>query len=278
MTMAQDGTPEDVEARLILAAIYERYGYDFRGYAPQTMRQRLKAALTKFGAAHLGDLQHRILNEPVFFGSLLDDLTLPVTEAFRDPAFYLAFRQRVVPLLRTYPHIKLWVAGCASGEEVYSMAILLDEENLYERTQIYGTDISRRALDQAREGVYSEQQLDLFSQNHQRSGGHGHFRDYCTVGYRQVAIREGLRRNVVFFQHDLSTDHALGEMHVVLCRNVLIYFGEALRQRVVAVLTGALCRGGFLCLGASETVSPAFAMILHEFAPRERIYRHGQTT
>jgi len=271
--MAPDKNIEEIEVRLVLEAINARYGYDFRDYSPESMRRRVQAAMARSGASNLGVLQHRLLAEPDFFVSILDDLTVQVSEMFRDPSFYRTFREQVVPMLRTYPQLKVWHAGCAGGEEVYATAILLSEENLYERTQIYATDMSARAVEQAREGIYPAAQTDLFSDNYRESGGRHRLADYYSSAYGRIAIHDKLKRNVVFFQHDLVSDYALGEMQVVFCRNVLIYFGESLRARVLGVFADSLCRGGFLCLGGSERVSPARADLFSDFAAAERIYR-----
>jgi len=271
--MAPDKYIEEIEVRLVLEAINARYGYDFRDYSPDSMRRRVQAALARSGAGNLGLMQHRLLTEPDFFASLLDDLTVQVSEMFRDPSFYRIFREQVVPMLRTYPQLKIWHAGCAGGEEVYATAILLTEENLYERTQIYATDMSGRAVEQAREGIYSAAQADLFSDNYRQSGGKHRLADYYSSAYGRIAVHDKLKRNVVFFQHDLVSDYALGEMQVVFCRNVLIYFGDSLRARVLGVFADSLCRGGFLCLGGSECVSAASADLFCDFAAAERIYR-----
>lgn len=264
---------DELETRLILEAIFAKYGYDFRGYGAATMRRRIAAALARTGAAHLGELQHRILTEPEFFVSVLDDLTVQVSEMFRDPQFYRTFREQVVPLLRTYPELKIWHAGCASGEEVYTTAILLAEENLAERTQIYATDVSARAVERARAGVYPEDRASVFSSNHAASGGKRPFDEYCASAYGGIVVREWLRKQIVFFQHNLVSDYALGEMHVVLCRNVLLYFGPGLRERVLDLFAGSLCRGGFLCLGSSEAIAPSRAHVFGEFSAAQRIYR-----
>jgi chemotaxis protein methyltransferase CheR len=264
---------EDLEIRLLLSAIQAKYGYHFVDYAEGSIRRRVRAALTRSGLAHLGELQHRILLDPSFFASILDDLTVRVSEVFRDPAFFRAFRERVLPILRTYPQLKIWHAGCASGEEVYSTAILLAEENLYERSQIYATDMSPKALEAARAGVYSEERALEFERNYLESGGKARLDAHFSSAYGRIAVREGLRRNVVFFQHDLATDHALGEMHVVFCRNVLIYFGSPLRDRVFSTFAGCLERSGFLCLGVNEGLSPFAKESFTEFAERERIFR-----
>jgi chemotaxis protein methyltransferase CheR len=271
--MAPDTDIEEIEVRLVLEAINARYGYDFRDYSPESMRRRVQAALARSGAHDFGVMQHRLLTEPDFFASILGDLTVQVSEMFRDPSFYRAFREQVVPTLRTYPQLKIWHAGCAGGEEVYATAILLSEENLYERTQIYATDMSLRAVERAREGIYPVAQADLFSENYLQSGGKHRLSDYFSSAYGHIAVHEKFKRNVVFFQHDLVSDYALGEMQVVFCRNVLIYFGESLRHRVLGVFADSLCRGGFLCLGGSERVPASADDRFGDFAIAERVYR-----
>ena len=270
--MLPNSDVEAIETRLLLQAIYERYGYDFRGYAPDLMERRVKTALTKSGMKHLGEVLHRALVEPDYFHALLHDLTVQVSEMFRDPLFYLAFRKKVVPILRTYPHIKIWHAGCATGEEAYTTAILLLEEGLLKRTQIYATDIDMGALEQARGGAYSPTQLANFGSNYREAGGRADPADYYTSAYDGMAFKEVLRKSIVFFQHNLVTDYALGEMQVIFCRNVLIYFGEELRNRVTSVLVQGLCDGGFLCLGKSEHI-PMRWKEFEELAASERIYR-----
>jgi chemotaxis protein methyltransferase CheR len=272
--MQQDPEVEQIEIRLILEAIHARYGYDLRDYAPPSMRRRVLAALARSEAANLGDLQHRLLVDPALFALVLDHLMVQVSEMFRDPSFFLAFRREIVPLLRTYPQLKIWHAGCASGEEVYAMAILLVEENLYERTQIYATDLSPQALERAREGVYPGDLARRFATSHRAAGGTASFDSYVSSAYDRIAVRESLRRNIVFFQHNLVSDQPPGEMQVIFCRNVLIYFGADLRRRVVAKLGGGLCRGGFLCLGNSEQAPDTIdGVVFRDQAAPERIYR-----
>lgn len=270
--MTSDYDAEAVEVRLVLEAIHARYGYDFRDYQFPSIRRRVLAALAKSGLRHLGDLQHEILTSPASCASIVDELTIGVTGMFRDPEFYRLMRSRMVPVLRTYPQLKIWHAGCASGEEIYSVAILLQEEGLHERSQIYATDVSVAALERARSGVYPEASLEAFAGAYRAAGGAGRFDNYCSAGYGRIVMHEALRRNIVFFQHDLATDYALGEMHVILCRNVLMYFADPLRARVLSMFGRGLVHGGFLCLGNSERLlhgAPDFT----EFAASQRIYR-----
>jgi len=270
--LAKDSV-EDLEIRLLLEAIFGKYGYRFQDYAEASMRRRVRAALARSGLPHFGELQHKLLCDPEFFASLLDDLTVRVSDVFRDPPFFRAFREKVVPLLRTYPLLKIWHAGCASGEEVYTTAILLAEENLYDRVQIYATDMSSTALEMARAGVYGDERADGFERNYRESGGKSSLESYFSRAYGRMTVREQLRRNIVFFQHDLASDHALGDMHVVFCRNVLIYFGSTLREQAFATFADCLGRGGFLCLGSNEGLSPVASKAFAEYAASERIYR-----
>jgi chemotaxis protein methyltransferase CheR len=265
---------EGIETRLLLEAINAQYGYDLRDYAPTSMRRRVLAALAASGLPHLGELQHQVLTDPAFFASVLDGLTVRVSELFRDPPFHLTFRTQVVPLLRTYPLLKIWHAGCASGEEVYTTAILLQESGLYDRTQIYATDLSHEALEQARHGIYSAEHLPRFAANYQQAGGTATISAYYTEAYDRIAMRESLRRNVVFFQHNLVSDHVFGEMNVIVCRNVLIYFGPDLKKRVLHKFEQSLTPRGFLCLGTSEHL-PSYAApgSFSDFAGPQRIYR-----
>lgn len=270
---AVDQEAERIEVALLLDAIHAKYGYDLRGYTPEPMQRRVRSVLARTGAAHLGELQHRLLHDADFFASVLDNLTVQVSSMFRDPGFYRALREQLVPILRTYPEIKVWHAGCSSGEEVYAMAILLAEEDLCERTQIYATDISAGALERAREGVYPEAQLAAFESGYAASGGKRSFQSYCRGAYGRIVLSERLRDNVVFFQHNLVSDYALGEMHLILCRNVLIYFGVELRERVLGTFATGLRRGGFLCLGASESMPDSHTSEFGVFDSFERIYR-----
>jgi len=268
--------PDEVEAlevRLLLEAIYCQYGYDLRDYASTSMRRRVLAALRRSGLAHLGEMQHKLLVDQPFFATVLDTLTVRVTELFRDPTFHLAFRERVVPVLRTYPLVRIWHAGCASGEEVYATSIILSEEGLYDRAQIYATDLSHDALDQARHGIYPAAQLGKFTENYRRAGGTASLSSYYTEAYDHIAMRESLRRNVLFFQHNLVSDHVFGEMNLIVCRNVLIYFGPELKVRVLRKFDQSLCPRGFLCLGTSEHLAYSPTLPFQEFAGRDRIFR-----
>jgi chemotaxis protein methyltransferase CheR len=267
------GEIDAIQGKLILEGIYQRYGYDLRGYASESMYRRLSALRIRSGAPHMGELMHRILSNPAFFMKALNELTVQVSEIFRDPDVYRTLRDRVLPMLRTYPTLKIWHAGCSAGEEAYTSAILLLEENLYDRAQIYATDMSPSAIELAREAVYPEVVAETFTRNYAQFGGKGKANDYFTQAYGRIAMREALKRNIMFFEHTLGSDQVFGEMNVIFCRNVLIYFGEPWREKVMDTFISSLGRGGFLCLGTSERVSPTRMGAFTEFAPSERIYR-----
>lgn len=264
---------DDADTRTLLEAIFERYGYDFRGYAPGSMNRRLRFALARSGQPTLRALLRQVVDAPDAFARILGDLTVRVSELFRDPAFFRTLRERVVPFLRTYPLINIWHAGCATGEEAYSTAVMLREEGLLDRCQIYATDLSSAAVEQAKQGVFSADTLPTIVERYRRAGGADALHAHATIAYGQIAFRESLRRRILFFQHDLVSDYVFAEVQVVFCRNVLIYFGRSLREHVIHRLTASLCPGGFLCLGSSERLSRTARTSLIEFASNERIYR-----
>jgi chemotaxis protein methyltransferase CheR len=242
------------ELKPLLEAIDARYGCDLRGYAPRSLRRRIALARAKVREeAH--EFERRILEDSESFACFLHDLTVHVSELFRDPVLYRALRQQVLPILRTYPQIRIWHAGCASGEEAYASAIMFSEEGLYERSQIYATDLSAKVLQSA---------------------------NYFQVGHGHLVVRESLKRNILFFQHNLVSDHDFGEMHVIFCRNVMIYFGRELRERVLSRLEQSLCAGGFLCLGESEQLSRGAlaggGAQFEALSAAARIYRHVDGT
>ena len=249
--------PDVGDDRLVdgfLDAIYERRHYDFRRYARASLRRRLALAVTEFRCQSLRNLQALVLGDDNAFGTLVRILTVPVSEMFRDPAFFRVFREDVVPELRTYPSLKVWVAGCSSGEEVYSLAIVLAEEGLINRCLIYATDINEESLGRARAGVYATDRVQLFSENYFKSGGKFSLSRYYTAAYGSAVLARSLMENVVFSDHSLATDSVFSEVQVVTCRNVLIYFDRSLQDRVLGLFSDALPRRGFLGLGSKETV------------------------
>ncbi|WP_313073121.1 protein-glutamate O-methyltransferase CheR [Melaminivora sp.] len=266
----------EIEQHLLIEAIYRRYHYDFRSYAQASLRRRLQTALVRFNCSTLSQLQHLVLHDAAVFPELLQYLTVQVSDMFRDPEYFRALREKVVPILRTYPSLKIWIAGCSAGEEVWSMAILLREEGLLERSLIYATDINPAALQKAEAGVYEIERVPGFTENHARSGGRSSLSEYYSAAYGRVVFDKSLRRNIVFSDHSLATDSVFAEMQLISCRNVLIYFERALQDRAVGLFHESLCRRGFLGLGTKESLRfSAHAAQFDEFAPRERIYQKG---
>ncbi|KAF1023728.1 MAG: Chemotaxis protein methyltransferase [Paracidovorax wautersii] len=266
----------DIELHLFLEAVYLKYHYDFRSYVGASLKRRLHDALPYFGCDTLTRLQDRLLHEDAVIGPLLDYLTVQVTEMFRDPSYFLALREQVVPMLRTYPSLKIWVAGCSTGEEAWSLAILLAEEGLLDRTIIYATDINPRALQTAQAGVYPLDRVADYTRAHRAAGGTTSLSDHYTAAYGHVKFDDRLQRHMVFSDHSLATDSVFAEMQFISCRNVLIYFNRNLQDRALGLFADALCRGGYLGLGSRESLAfsrhaPAFS----EVAPHERLFRKG---
>jgi chemotaxis protein methyltransferase CheR len=264
----------DIELQLLIDAIYLKYHYDFRGYAGASLKRRLRTAMERFVCTTLSQLQDKILHEPAVFPALLDYLTVQVSEMFRDPAYFRALREQVVPLLRTYPSLKVWVAGCSTGEEAYSIAILLREEGLLARTLIYATDINPHALHQAEAGVYDVDRIAGFTENHRRSGARTSLSDYYTAAYGRAVFDKTLRTHIVYSDHSLATDSVFAEVQLASCRNVLIYFNRELQDRAVGLFRDALCRKGFLGIGSKESLrfSP-HADAFDDFVREDRIFR-----
>lgn len=265
-------TIDDLEP--LLEALYDRYGHDFRHYARAHVKRRIEAHMRNAGYDSFSRLQQEVLARRERAEALVQDLTITVTEMFRDPDFHRAVRERVLPLLCTWPHIRIWHAGCSTGEEVYSMAMLLKEAGLHERALIYATDLNQRALERAEEGIYSLTAMQAHARNYQRSGATGSFSDHCTARYGSAIMDRSLRKNIVWAQHNLATDSDFAEVQMVVCRNVLIYFNKQLQQRVHGLFHRSLVNGGVLCLGAKETVD--HSGLEHRYEPvdkRQRIYR-----
>jgi chemotaxis protein methyltransferase CheR len=265
---------EDIEIRLLLEALYQRYHYDFRNYAMSSIRRRLRQAREQLGFATISAMQERVLHDPDMLPRMLRYLTVQVSEMFRDPTYFRAIREKVVPHLRTYPSLKIWIAGCSTGEELYSFVILFREEGLEERTLFYATDINPEALAQAEAGVYELDRLRLFTENHQQAGGKTSLSDYYQTGYNRCVFDKSLKRNVVFSDHSLVTDQVFGEMQYVSCRNVMIYFDRDLQDRAVSLFRDALPRNGFLGLGSKETLRfSRHEDAFQDFVREEKIYR-----
>jgi len=271
---AQDPELEQLEIELLLEAVYRRYGFDFRQYAQASLKRRLWRRAYAEGLKTLTDLQARLLHDPRCMERLLLDLSINVTAMFRDPSFYIAFRDKVVPTLHTYPFTRIWCAGCSTGEEVYSLAILLQEEGLYDRTRIYATDINENVLATARAGVFPLARMQQYTQNYIRAGGRHDFSRYYVAAYDAAQFSRSLIDNVVFAQHNLVSDRSFNEFNVIVCRNVMIYFDRALQNRVHGLFYESLAHLGVLGLGHREAINLSpFEQRYEELDPAEKLYR-----
>lgn len=265
---------EDIELDLLLEAIWRRYQFDFRNYARESLRRRIDRARVHFGCASLSELQHRVLHDPSVHPALMGFLTIQVSEMFRDPDYFRALRDHVVPHLRTWPSLKVWIAGCANGEEFYSLAILFREEGLEDRTIFYCTDINPAALEKAKAGIYDLDRIPGFTRNHRASGGKGSLSDHYTAAFGAARFDPTLRRRAVFADHNLATDAVFSEVQLISSRNVLIYFDRQLQDRALTLFASSLVPGGFLGLGSKESLrfsrqSDAFG----DFVAEEKIFR-----
>lgn len=268
---------EELEAELLIDAIWRHYNYDFRGYSRGSLHRRLLRAQSHLGCTSFSQIQHQILRSPVAFGELMGFLTIQVSEMFRDPLFFRSLRENVIPHLRTYPSLKVWVAGCANGEEFYSLAILFREEGLEDRTIFYCTDISPGAVKSAQAGVYDQSRLPGFTENHRLSGGKTSLSDYYTAAYGSAVFDKSLRSRAVFAEHSLVADQVFAEAHLISSRNVLIYFDRELQDRAIGLFSQSLVRGGFLGLGSKETLRFSSASAcFDDFDASEKIYRRNR--
>lgn len=264
----------EIEVRLLVEAIYAKYHCDFRNYSLSSLKRRLTSAMGRFACQTLSQLQDRVMHEPNLFPALMDYLTVQVSDMFRDPLYFKALRDEVVPMLRTYPSLKIWVAGCSTGEEVYSLAILLLEEGLLDRTLLYATDINARALQKAEAGVYDVERIAGFTENHRKSGAHSSLSEHYTAAYGFAVFSKALRRHIVFADHSLATDNVFAEVQFVSCRNVLIYFNRDLQDRAIGLFSEALCRRGYLGIGSKESLRfSAHAVAFGDLVPASRIFR-----
>jgi len=272
-----DEALEALETKLLLEGIFGRYGYDFRDYASSSVRRRIRAAVELEDLSSISALHARILHEPDCMERFLRAVSVHVTSMFRDPGFYIAFRRHVVPLLGTYPFIRVWIAGCSTGEEVYSLAILLQEEGLNDRCRIYATDLSDIVLNHAAEGIFPLPKMKEFTSNYQQAGGQGDFSAYYTAKYDNAVMRASLKKNLVFSQHNLVSDSGFNEFHVILCRNVMIYFNKDLQKRVLQTIHDSLVTLGVVGLGQRESLrySP-LETCYEEIDPSARLYRRVQ--
>jgi chemotaxis protein methyltransferase CheR len=264
----------DIELKLLIEGLYLKYNYDFRHYSLASVRRRVEAIMNRYGFVTISLVQDRILRDTDFFMACLQFLTVNTTEMFRDPHYFLAIREKIVPHLSTYPSLKFWIAGCSTGEEVYSLAILLEEEGLLGRSLIYATDINPMNLKNAAQGIYSVDQIKKFTGNYQKAGGKKSLADYYTAAYNSVEMSPHLRKNVVFADHSLATDSVFCEVQMVSCRNVLIYFDKELQDRSFELFHDSLSHHGFLGLGEKESLR--FSKNAEQFEPfsaLDKIYR-----
>jgi chemotaxis protein methyltransferase CheR len=272
--LSYDPELERVEIELLLEGVFRHYGFDFRSYAYASIRRRLWKRTEAEGLSSISELQARVLHDGSAMERLLLDLSVSVTAMFRDPEFYRVFREDVVPLLRTYPFIRIWHAGCSTGEEVYSTAIVLEEEGLLERTRIYATDINVAVLQQARAGIFPLNRMQEYTENYIRAGGTRSFSEYYTAKYDGALFSPSLTRNTVFSQHNLVTDRSFSEFTVIFCRNVLIYFDRELQNRVHTLFYDSLVTLGILALGSKESLRfSQYEPCYEKLHSRERLYR-----
>jgi chemotaxis protein methyltransferase CheR len=263
---------EALELDLLVEAIYRKFHHDFRNYAPSSLKRRFQDARIRFGCATLSDLQALLLHDDTVFPRLIRSLTVQVTDLFRDPQFFLVLRRDIAPVLRTYPSLRVWIAGCSTGEEAYSFAILLQEESLLGNAFIYATDINPDSLATAEAGRYSLDRIPTFTENHRRSGARGPLSEHYTAAYGHAMFNRSLRKKIVFSDHSLATDGSFAEMQLISCRNVMIYFDRVLQERALGLFDDSLCRRGFLGIGARESLR--FTSHEHSFAElSERWYR-----
>jgi chemotaxis protein methyltransferase CheR len=270
----RDAAREEIEVDLLVEGVYRLYGFDFRAYARSSLRRRIRNVVETEQTGTISALQDRILHDPECFDRVLPRLSVNVSAMFRDPAFFLAFRQQVIPLLRTYPFVRIWQAGCSTGEEAYSVAILLEEEGLYDRCRIYATDINGTVLRTAKAGIYPLDAMQKYTANYLQAGGERPFSEYYTASYDHAMFRPALQRNILFTEHNLATDGTFNEFNVILCRNVMIYFNRTLQARVHQLFYDSLVPFGILGIGAHETLR--LTAHEHRYEPlveRERLYR-----
>jgi chemotaxis protein methyltransferase CheR len=265
---------EDIEIQLLLEGLYQYYGYDFRNYALASLKRRIHSFMHSQGLNTISALQAQLLHDRTCMDRFLVNLTVNVTSMFRDPSFYLSFRTKIVPLLRTYPFIRIWHAGCSTGEEVYSMAIVLHEENLYHRCRIYATDSNEKVLQTAKSGIFPLKFMQDYTQLYLKAGGKLSFSEYYTAAYDHAIFRASLRDNVIFAQHNLATDSSFNEFNVIFCRNVLIYFNQVLQKQVHTLFYNSLCNFGILGLGRQESLRfTPYEQYYEEIAQGEKLYR-----
>ncbi len=272
--IAREDESEKIEVELLLAGIQKRYGYDFNNYSHASLMRRLEKARDHAKVSRFTELLDKLLHDEKCFDDFLKHMSITVTEMFRDPLFYQSVREHIVPILKTFPFVKIWHAGCATGEEVYSMALLLHEEGFLSRARIYATDFNKHSLDIAEKGVYPMRYMEKYTANYHESGGMQDFTDYYSDSYEFAKFKDFLKERITFSYHNLVTDGVFGEMNLVCCRNVLIYFDKTLQDQVLTKFSESLRHGGFLCLGSKESLN--FTAIKPQFEPvdkKQKIYR-----
>ena len=274
LPQAERNELEDIEISLLLEGLYRYYGFDFRDYSPASIKRRILERMRSEKIATVSAYQDCVLHDDACMERLLVGLSVHVTSMFRDPDFYQTFRQKIVPVLKTYPTVRLWHAGCSTGEEVYSMAILLQEEGLYRKCIIYATDISNEVLRGARDGIFPLSSMQEYTVNYMKAGGKHEFSDYYTAHYDNVIFHPSLKTNVVFAEHNLATDGSFNEFHVILCRNVMIYFNKTLQERVHGLIYESLSLFGFLGLGNKESMKfTPYEARYEKLDNRDKLYR-----
>lgn len=264
-------TVEDIEIKLFLDALYQRHGYDFRSYSMSHIKRRIHIKLKKDNLDNISQMIHKILYEKDYYEEVIREFSINVTEMFRDPSFFKYFREEIVPILKTYPQLKIWHAGCATGEEVYSMAIILKEEGLYDRTQIYATDFNHNSLESAKKGIYAIEDIREYTKSYLLSGGQNDFSDYYTSQYNRVIMNSSLKENITFYEHNLVIDQSFGVMNLIMCRNVLIYFDRNLQNKVFDLFNTSLKDHSFLCLGSKENLE--HSSVMADFKRYENEYK-----
>lgn len=265
---------QDIEIALLIEALYQKYGYDFRNYSKAHIKRRILNRFNLSGMKSITDMIHESLENHKFVDQILMDLSITVTEMYRDPLFYRTLREQILPMFHSLPFIKIWHAGCASGEEVYSMAIMLREEGLYQKTQIYATDFNPVIIRQAKEGIYPINRMKEFTANYIKSGGKAAFSDYYTAQNETVKLLDALKKNIVFATHNLVTDSVFAEVNMVICRNVLIYFDRSLQDKVIGLFVESLPESGILCLGSKENLQFSIhASLFNSLIANEKIYQ-----
>lgn len=264
----------DIEIKLLIDAIYLKYNYDFRNYSKASQKRRVEQGMQALKCNTISEMQSMVLHDPAVFMHLLQYLTIPVSEMFRDPTYFASIREHVVPFLRTYPSLKIWVAGCSTGEEAYSLAILLKEEGLLDRSIIYATDINPVSLEKAKRGVFPLEKMKSYAANYRAAGGKSIFEDYYTGAYGGALFDKALAEKITFSDHSLATDSVFSETHFISCRNVVIYFNKALQNRAYGLFHESLCRRGFLGLGHKESLDfSAYAQQFEAIVKKDKLFR-----